>query len=55
MAIDRDNDGMYDPNRDCLWVLMAGEDERVMVRVFIMDVEKTEDCNTDYLEVRTAE
>ena len=50
-AIDRNSNGLYDRYRDCLWVLKAPENKRIQVKVLSMDVEESEDCSADYLQV----
>ncbi|BFG01859.1 cubilin homolog [Drosophila madeirensis] len=42
----------YPPNIDCVWVLAASEGNSLSLTIESMDLEQSDGCNRDYLEVR---
>ena len=50
-SMDTDNDGMYDFNLDCVWIIEAGEDEFVKMNIQSIDIQEDEFCRYDFLEV----
>ena len=52
LAPDHDNDGFYDANVDCKWIIYIPGIERIRFTVQNMDIQQFENCDLDYLEVR---
>ena len=48
---DRDNDGEYDHNLDCLWTIFAAPNNVLLIRIINVDIEWTLHCEYDYLKV----
>ncbi|XP_017013207.2 cubilin homolog [Drosophila takahashii] len=42
----------YPPNIECIWVLQASQGNSISLTIKSMDIEDSEGCNRDYLEVR---
>ncbi|KAH8352319.1 hypothetical protein KR084_003439, partial [Drosophila pseudotakahashii] len=42
----------YPPNIECVWVLQANKGNSIILTIESMDIEDSEGCNRDYLEVR---
>ena len=51
VSLDSDNDGMYDHNLNCMWILEAGDSQMVKLHVLGMDIEEDNTCSLDFLEV----
>ena len=50
-SLDTDNDGLYDFNLDCVWIIEAGEDEFVKMNIQSIDIQEDDVCRYDFLEV----
>ena len=48
---DSDNDGLYDHNVDCQWIIVVHQDTRVELKILSMDIEQDETCGYDFLRV----
>ena len=48
---DSDNDGLYDHNMDCRWIIAVHQDTRVEFKILSMDIEQHETCEYDFLRV----
>uniref|UniRef100_A0A171AMT0 Cubilin-like protein n=1 Tax=Triatoma infestans TaxID=30076 RepID=A0A171AMT0_TRIIF len=42
----------YPPNSECVWTLYTSPGNRVMLEIVELNIEMSESCNSDYLEVR---
>ena len=51
-SVDSDNDGLYDPNLNCTWVLIGKNLEIIHLFITDMEIEQDENCALDYLKVR---
>jgi len=47
-----DYPGSYPPNIECIWILQANQGNFISLTLEAMDIEESEGCNRDYLEVR---
>ncbi|KZR95898.1 putative Cubilin, partial [Daphnia magna] len=43
----------YPVSTECIWTISASAGNRVMVSFRMFDIQETEFCNGDYLEIRT--
>ncbi|EDW26617.1 GL13113 [Drosophila persimilis] len=44
--------GSYPPNIECIWVLAASQGNSLSLTIESMDLEQSDGCNRDYMEVR---
>ena len=51
VAPDEDNDGLYDANVDCKWIIYVPRVDILRITIQNMDIQHYEDCELDYLEV----
>ncbi|XP_070579595.1 bone morphogenetic protein 1-like isoform X2 [Ptychodera flava] len=42
----------YPKNHECIWVIYASPDQRIILRFHHFDIEYTEKCSFDYVEIR---
>ncbi|KAJ8936435.1 hypothetical protein NQ318_015581, partial [Aromia moschata] len=42
--------GVYPPNRDCYWALLAPDRKRLLFHFYSLNIGENSDCNSDYLE-----
>ena len=49
--LDRDNNGLYDPNLKCLWSIVKKEITHIVVEIKEMDIQYHESCIYDFLQV----
>ena len=52
-SVDADNNGLYDPEKDCLWALEAPEGKFVQVEFLTFDLENSSSCEMDFLQVKS--
>ena len=52
-APDRDGDGLYDEKIKCFWAFIAPKDHVIQLEFRDMDLEETENCDFDIIEVCT--
>ena len=52
-AIDRDRNGKYDLDLQCLWSIVAPDDSRVQLKFLSMDIEDSFYCLFDAVVVET--
>ena len=50
---DFNNTRHYDDNTDCCWQIISNEASRIEISFLFMDIEWSDGCLWDYLEVRT--
>ena len=50
-SMDTDNDGLYDANLDCVWIIEADELQIVKLHIQAIDIQEDDMCNYDFLEV----
>ena len=55
VAPDEDNDGLYDANVDCKWIIYVPRVDILRITIQDMDIQHYEDCDLDYLEVSVYE
>ena len=48
---DKDGDGLYDNNVECLWTIVATEDKYIDLQIMFTDIQLTDDCHLDVLVV----
>ena len=51
VAPDKDNDGLYDANVDCKWIIYVPGVDILRITIQDMDIQHYEECDLDYLEV----
>ena len=50
-SVDRDGDGLYDNNLECVWVIVAPEATVIELKILYMDIEWHKTCDSDYVRV----
>ena len=50
-SMDNDNNGLYDNNLDCTWIIEAEVWQSVNLHILNMDIQEDELCSHDYLIV----
>ena len=50
-SMDSDNNGLYDSNLDCSWIIKAEEGQIAKLQILSMDIEESLLCLHDYLSV----
>ena len=52
MSVDRDGDGMYDNNLECVWVIVAPNTTLIELVFSSMEIEWHKNCESDYVRVK---
>ena len=50
VAPDEDNDGLYDANVDCKWIIYVPGVDILRITIQDMDIQHYDNCELDYLE-----
>ena len=45
------NGDLYDHNMDCGWIIQVEQDARIELKIFDIDIEESESCRYDFLQV----
>ena len=54
-SADRNEDGLYDPNSKCYWILVAPVSTTVRIEFLSISLEESNDCLYDFIAVCTSE
>ena len=52
MSVDRDGDGLYDNNLECVWVIVAPNTTLMELVFSSMEIEWHKNCESDYVRVK---
>ena len=50
-SLDRDGDGLYDCNEDCMWIIKAPDFFGIQLTIIYLEIEPNVLCSYDYLKV----
>ena len=50
-SLDRDGDGLYDSNEDCMWIIKAPDFFGIQLTIIYLEIESNVLCSYDYLKV----
>ena len=54
-SVDRNEDGLYDPNSKCYWILVAPVSTTIRIEFLSITLEESNDCIYDFIAVCTSE